>query len=146
MYAMFFNCKSLADLNVSGWITSNVTNMYGMFQDCLNLTALNLSSWRTSNVTKMHAMFYNCANLQEVDIRNFDLSSLDADYVLGMFENCNNLHTLRLDNCNNATISQIITSSGFPTTAISGVTRTIYCKESEAAGLTPPRNWVFSYV
>jgi hypothetical protein len=23
---------------------------------------------------------------------------------------------------------------------------TIYCKESEAAGLTPPGNWVFSYI
>jgi hypothetical protein len=33
-----------------------------------------------------------------------------------------------------------------PTDAIDGVTRTIYCKEENAIGLTPPENWEFSYV
>jgi surface protein len=58
----------------------------------------------------------------------------------------NKLHTIRLDNCSNDTINKIITSSLFPTNAITGVTRKIYCKESEAAGLTAPTNWVFEYV
>ena len=151
MYAMFFNCKSLIDLDVSGWNTSKVTNMYGMFQDCSNLTALNLSSWRTNNVTKMYAMFYNCTNLQEVDIRNFDLSSLEGGYVLGMFENCNNLHTLRLDNCNNATINKIIGHSTFPDNEImdsegNKIIRRIYCKQENTSGLTIPKNWIFEYV
>ena len=63
-----------------------------------------------------------------------------------MFSGCTSLHTLRLDNCSNDTISKIIASGGFPTNAIEGVTRTIYCKEENAAGLTAPTNWVFSYV
>jgi hypothetical protein len=63
-----------------------------------------------------------------------------------MFNKHNKLHTLRLDNCSNITINKIITSSDFPTNAIPGVTRKIYCKEAEAAGLTAPKNWVFEYI
>jgi hypothetical protein len=63
-----------------------------------------------------------------------------------MLYSCKKLHTLRLDNCNNSNISKIITSTSFPTNVIYGATKTIYCKEEEAAGLTVPRNWVFSYV
>jgi hypothetical protein len=63
-----------------------------------------------------------------------------------MFYDCNKLHKLRLDNCSNATINKIITSYGFPTNAITDVTRKIYCKKAEAAGLTAPKNWVFEFV
>ena len=63
-----------------------------------------------------------------------------------MLRMCTSLHTLRLDNCDNTTISKIIKSSGFPINAIEGVTRTIYCKRANAEGLTAPTNWAFSYI
>jgi hypothetical protein len=63
-----------------------------------------------------------------------------------MFSGCSKLHTLRLDNCSNDTINKIITSSGFPIKTIEGVTRKIYCKEENAAGLTAPTNWIFEYI
>ena len=40
----------------------------------------------------------------------------------------------------------IITTSLFPTGAILDVTRKIYCKEENAAGLTPPNGWIFVFV
>jgi hypothetical protein len=75
--------------------------------------------------------------------RNKCISRTDAHRMLGF---CSKLHTLRLDNCNNDTINKIITSSGLSTGTIKGVTRKIYCKEENAAGLTAPTNWIFEYI
>ena len=104
------------ELDLSGLNTSKIINMEEMFRDCRNLTELDLSSFDTRNVTNMSSMF-------------------------GF---CDSLHTLRLDNCNNATIKKIIEK--LPTGAISGVTRTIYCKEANVAGLSAPYGWVFSFI
>jgi surface protein len=124
--------------------TSNVTSMERMFYNCTNLTSLDLSNFDTSNVTIMPWMFRNCSNLTSLDLSNFDMTNVTNTQL--MFYCCSKLHTIRLDNCSNDTIRKIITSDSFPTGAISGVTRTIYCKESEADGLTPPTNWVFSFI
>ena len=133
------NINELVKLN-----TSNITSMSNMFQQCNSLETLDLSNWDTSNITSMYQMFFICSNLISLDISNFDTSNVTD--VGQMLAGCNSLHTLRLDNCSNDTINKIITSSGFPTNAIEGVTRTIYCKEENAAGLVAPTNWVFSYI
>ena len=143
MYGMFSDCKKLTSLNASGFNTSNVTNMSQIFRDCKSLTELDLSSFDTSNVTDMSIMFSGCYNLTSIDLSNFDISN--ATDTSGMFSDCTSLHTLHLDNCSNDTISKIINSMGFPVDNYG----TIYCRESEAAGLTPPPgkwNWVFSYI
>ena len=144
MDSMFLGCRLLTSLDLSNFDTSKVNNMHGMFHSCNSLTSLDVSNFNTSNVTDMFGMFRGCNNLTTLDISNFDIRNATDTYY--MFFDCNSLHTLRLDNCSNDTISKIITSSGFPTDVIEGVTKTIYCKESEAAGLTPPTNWQFSYV
>jgi surface protein len=144
MYGMFCACKSLKSLDVSNFDNSNVKSMSYMFSVCDSLTSLDLSSFDTSNVFYMEEMFSFCPNLRSLDLSSFDTSQVtDMSY---MFENSSKLRTLHLDNCSNDTIRKIITSSSLPTNAISGATKTIYCKEEEAAGLTVPRNWVFSYV
>ena len=140
---LFYYCKATT-LDLSSFNTSNVTDMRNMFYQCYSLTTLDLSNFDTSNVDYMNAMFSTCKALTTLDLSNFDTSNVTN--TTSMFSSCNSLHTLRLDNCDNATINKIITSSGFPTGAISGVTRTIYCKEENASGLTPPTNWVFSYI
>jgi surface protein len=144
MIRMFYSCSNLTELDLSSWDTSNVTNMGAMFYSCSNLTELDLSSWDTSNVTNMADMFYYCSNLTSLDVSSFDTSKVtNMSY---MFQSCYSLHTLRLDNCSNATISKIITSYGFPTGTIEGITRKIYFKKAEAAGLTEPTNWVFEFI
>jgi surface protein len=143
MEGVFQDCRALTSLNVSNWDTSNVIYMNNMFWGCQSITSLDLSSWHTSNATNVSQMFNGCSSLTSLNISNFDIRTTDRNWIL---TNCTSLHTLRLDNCNNTTINMIITSEDFPTNAIDGVTRTIYCKESEATGLTPPTNWVFSFV
>ena len=115
-----------------------------MFNYCSQLTELDLSNFDTSNVTNMYDMFAWCSSLTELDLSNFDISKVTD--IRSMFYNCNSLRTLRLDNCSNDTISKIIKSYQFPTGTIEGVTRKIYCKQSEAEGLTPPTNWVFEFI
>ena len=141
---MFYNCSALTTLNVSGWDTSKFTSFLDLFGNCSTLISLDLSDWTTPSVTNALRMFNCCSSLTTLDIRNFDLSNCTSNG--NMFDRCTSLHTLRLDNCNNYTINKIITSSNFPTEAIDGKTRTIYCKEANATGLTPPTNWVFSYI
>mgnify|MGYP002765683755 CR=1 FL=1 len=67
------NCTALTSLNVSGWNTSNVTNMNTVFHNCSALTSLDLTGWSAAKVTEMNYMFVDCKLLQEV--------TLDKDFV-----------------------------------------------------------------
>lgn len=144
MENMFYYCYSLTDLNISNLNTSKVVNMYCMFRFCQSIVELDCSSFDTRNVTDMGEMFCYCPQLTTINMSNFDMTNVTK--TTSMFGYSSKLHTLRLDNCNNTTIKKVITSSNFPTGTITGVTRTIYCKETNAAGLTAPNGWVFSYV
>ena len=144
MNNMFYNCSKLTTLDVSNWDTNNVTNMCSMFEDCNRLKSLDLSSFDTRNITDIDYMFRLCNDLEELDIRKFDLTKMAKSVQL--FQGCDKLHTIRLDNCDKDTIRKIITSGLFPTNKIPDVTRKIYCKKAEAAGLTEPKNWVFEFV
>ena len=144
MYRMFEGCHSLAQLDLSNWDTSDVTNMSGIFAGCKSLTSINVSNFNTINVTDMDSMFAGCNKLTTLDLSSFNTSKVtDMD---NMLFDCSKLHTLYLNKCDEDTVSDIITSSSFPTNTIEDVTRTIYCRESEAIDLTVPENWEFSYV
>ena len=40
MEYMFYDCKSLTNLNLSNFNTQNITNMIDMFENCISLTNL----------------------------------------------------------------------------------------------------------
>ena len=141
MRYLFYSYQGI-DLDVSSWNTDNVTNMEYMFYNCYNLTSLDLSNFNTNNVININSMFDGCINLERLDLSNFIINSSLYDMLVG----CDKLQELRLDNCDNDTISKIINSYEFPTGTIEGVTRKIYCKEANAVGLTAPTNWIFEYV
>ena len=148
MQFAFWCCYALTSIDLSNFDTSNVKSMSGMFRSCALLTELDLSNFITSNVTNMNSMFCDCTALTSLNLSNFNMNKVASmsSYSGDMFKNCNSLHTLRLDNCNNTTIKRIFDTENFPTDEISGVTRKIYCKRANASGLTPPTNWVFSYI
>ena len=130
---------------VNTLVTLEHTDLSNMFKSCSNLGKINgIDKWDTSNVTDMSEMFLICSDLMELDLSNFDMDNVtDTSY---MFQSCISLHTLRLDNCSYTTINKIITSTGFPTSEIKGVTRKIYVKQENTIGLTAPTGWVFEYV
>ena len=57
MFTMFFDCRNLAELDVTHFNTANVKNMYRMFSRCLGLTSLDVTNFNTANVTDMSSMF-----------------------------------------------------------------------------------------
>lgn len=144
-----FSENSIKSIIIRNMDTSNIKYMGFVFYSIQNLTELDLSDWFTPNVTSVQYMFALNSKLETVDIRNFDLTKCSsANYI---FQSCSKLHTLRLDNCSNDTINKIITSSKFPTGTITDsegntITRKIYCKETNAEGLTEPDGWVFEHV
>ena len=57
MDELFYNCISLQSLDLSNFITSNVTNMNKMFYNCNSLIKLNLSNFITSQVEILNICF-----------------------------------------------------------------------------------------
>ena len=94
MGAMFRNCSSLTDLDVSGFDTRNVTNMNAMFNKCSALTTLDVSGFDTKNVTILGSMFADCSGLTTLDVSNFD--TRNAKSMGGMFAYCSGITTLDL--------------------------------------------------
>lgn len=86
MANMFQSCKSLTDLDLSRWDTSNVTDMSVMFQ-ATNFTSLNLCSFNTKKVTNMYTMFAYTSNLKNIYVgSNWSSSQANTTY---MFLNSN---------------------------------------------------------
>ena len=54
--------KGLIELNLSNFITDNVTDMRFMFYRCSSLIELNLSNFNTNNATYYDYMFYGCSD------------------------------------------------------------------------------------
>ena len=48
MSSLFFDCKSLINLNLSNFNTENVLDMSYMFGGCLNLKNLDISNFETN--------------------------------------------------------------------------------------------------
>ena len=92
MEDMFNGCKSLSELDVSGFDTSSVTNMNGMFYVCESLLELNVSEWNTGNVTDMAFMFWGCKNLMELDVSGFDTANVTN--MKAVFYDCEGLTKL----------------------------------------------------
>ena len=102
---MFYNFKSLTNLDLSNWNTSKVTNMNSMFYGCSKLTSLDLSSFDTSNVTDMYQMFWSNSSLTSLDLSNFDTSNVTN--MSSMFYNCGSLTSLNLSNFNTSSVTDM---------------------------------------
>ena len=98
MRYMFYNCKLLTELDVSGFSTENVTNMGSMFYGCSALTALDVSGWNTSKVTYMGNLFYGCSSLTALDVSGWNTSMVTS--LTSVFFNCTSLTTLDVSGWN----------------------------------------------
>ena len=84
--------SGLIDLDLSGFDTSNVTDMRGMFVGCSSLKNLDLQNFNTSKVTSMWGLFADCESLNELDLSVFDTTNVTSFYH--MFSGCTNLISL----------------------------------------------------
>lgn len=103
MSIMFYGCSALTSLDLSDFDTSNVTYMSNMFNGCSALASLNLSSFDTSNVTSMNYMFNGCSALTSLDLSGFDTSNVTNMY--NMFNYCIRLISLDLSSFNTSKLT-----------------------------------------
>ena len=92
MSLMFYWCRNLSTLDVSGFDTKKVNDMCYMFQQCHNLTTLDVSKFDTGNVTNMQYMFFACSGLTDLDVSGFDTGNVTS--MGSMFWNCSGLTAL----------------------------------------------------
>lgn len=92
MYAMFWNCTELTTLDLSRWNTAKVESMGAMFggNQRMRFSILNLSGFNTSNVTNMRIMFNCCSSLIKVYVGNgWNTNNVTNDS--NMFYDCKSL-------------------------------------------------------
>ena len=66
--------RDFEEIDVTGWNTSNVTDMKRMFFNCFKLKKIKgIEDWDVSNVTDMHGMFYGCPKLN-IDLSDWKLN------------------------------------------------------------------------
>ena len=107
MEAMFLNCQSLTELDITWLDTSSVKDMRYMFYNCNKLTQLDTSSWNTANVTNMAYMFNNCQKLTQIGGSNWDTSRVTT--MDSMFINCNELTQLEVSKWNTSKVTNMNT-------------------------------------
>ena len=92
MADMFYECRDLSSLDVSGFNTEKVTDMSGMFYECISLKLLDVAKFNTANVKSMSNMFYRCNNLDLLNVTNFNTENVTN--MQGMFYSCSALTTI----------------------------------------------------
>ena len=112
--AMFRDCKSLLNLDVSTFNTSNVTDMSALFMGCVKLTTLNLSNFDTKKVSLMNNMFsgwrddlngFDKMGLTSLNVSSFDTSNVTN--MRGMFFYCYNLTSLDVTSFNTSNVTNM---------------------------------------
>ena len=98
MQCMFYLCRSLTSLDVSGFKTDNVTDMSSMFTACSGLTSLDVSGFKTDNVTNMGRMFSSCSSLTSLDVSGFKTDNVTI--MSNMFSYCSSLTSLDVSGFN----------------------------------------------
>ena len=91
--------QHLTKIDLSGWDTSNITDMSEMFSGCSLLTSLDVSGFNTDNVTSMSQMFNSCSSLTSLDVSSFNTSKVNSySSFQSMFSGCSSLKALDLSN------------------------------------------------
>ena len=140
MSYMFWNCKSLTEIDLNNFDTSKVKDMKWMFGGCKSLTTLDVSKFNTSKVSDMEGLFAGCSNLTNLDLDNFDTSN--ATKMANMFCECGNLTHLNVSHFKTSNVTDMYSMfryckslktldvSSFKTSKVKYMSDMfIYCKE-----------------
>lgn len=91
------SCPLLTTVDMTGWDTSNITNMSYLFYQSYKLTTIiGINELNTSKVTDMSYMFNYDNCLTSINIDNWDLSNVTT--LANMFSNCTQLEEIVLKN------------------------------------------------
>ena len=102
---LFNDCKDIKKIDMSNFVSSQVTSMLNMFTKCSSLVSLDLSHLDTSQVIDMQNMFIYCTNLKYLNVSNFKTSK--TKYMTNMFNECNSLTSLDVSNFDTSNVIQM---------------------------------------
>ena len=91
MSFMFFGCKSLEELDLSFFDTSELIEARSTFYGCINLTSIKFENLNTTKATSLKAMFSNCNSLEYLYFPYMITNHINYDNVYDIFEGCLNL-------------------------------------------------------
>jgi surface protein len=118
MSSMFYNCRKVTALNVSGFNTDKVTDMSQLFYGCETLgTLTGLNQFNTVNVTNMHGMFGYCWALPTIDVSSFDTKNVTD--MGDMFGRCVGLTSLDVSHFDTSKVTDM--SSMFQSIRLSSI-------------------------
>ena len=78
--------------------TSEVTNMTAMFENCRTLLNVDVTQFNTSKVITMERIFKGCSSLTSIDVSRFNTSKANIDFFDEMFNGCSSLTSLDISN------------------------------------------------
>ena len=103
--ALFANCFSLEELDLSNWNISNKTSLASTFAGCASLKYLNIGSWDTANVTNFSSTFSGCMSLNKIDVKNWNTGK--ATTFASTFAGCRNVKELDLSGWRHGTLTSV---------------------------------------
>ena len=102
MESMFFELYSIQNIDLSKLYTGNVTNMRGLFAECYNLKSPDISSFDTRKVNNMSYMFLQCIHFGNANISKLDTSNVtNMEY---MFARCMGYDYLNISHFNTSNV------------------------------------------
>lgn len=106
-HALLARLYNMESVDLSGFDTSQVTDMSEMFFACYGMTSADLSGLNTSQVTDMSSMFSGCDSLESVNLGDSFNTSQVAD-MSNMFSGCHgSMIETFLDIMNTANVTNI---------------------------------------
>lgn len=120
LYCLFYNCRRLVDIDLSGWDTSNwaPTRADSMFY--FNASRRNfddIKNWNTSNwkIVQFSDAFGQCHKIQELDLSRWNTSAWKVSTLSNTFGSMYSVRHIRIGNWN--TSSWAVTNINYVFTA-----------------------------
>lgn len=88
MKNMFMGCKSLSNVKLDNFITSEVTDMSGLFSSCNSLERIDIHSFTTNKLVEFSSVFSCCNNIKYLDISSMSFKELHKNMTRGNFICC----------------------------------------------------------
>ena len=109
LYAWFFGCSSLTNVDLRGLDASGATTMAFMFSGASAIRSLDLTMLDTSSCTDFSDVFQDCSSLKEIDMTGWDTSK--GTTFAQMLFNCKSLEHVDLsplDTSSSTTFRQML--------------------------------------
>ncbi|MBP1044291.1 BspA family leucine-rich repeat surface protein, partial [Vagococcus sp. BWB3-3] len=106
MSSMFEGLTKVTSLEITNFDTSSVTTMASMFKGANSLANLDVSNFNTSNVTNMSSMFEGLTKVTSLEITNFDTSLVTT--MASMFRNASALENIDVSNFNTSSVTNVV--------------------------------------